>query len=472
MGSCLDVGLNCDKVPIVTQNFVRTQLLSNYSKSCQNFFLHLYGSREFHHNDNPWVPIPDKYIRENFRTFLNKKEKRELSNSDIIIVKKYDRQNEKCSEYCVNQKALYQITNDLLANAICGCESTKLSPVPKKYSAMELNHYGKHSKYTCKLAQDAAKLIRCTMNFDQALIAVTNQFELGIKSKYWHDVKKSHSDLRNIMMIRRKAGKDFGEISYNPKYKIGSTGRIFEMGGGIQNLSGRIKQEVFGNSDEFRNYDIKSSQIAALAQECDKVGIDSKVLHEYISDKSAKVRYAEEIGISVDAWKSCILSIIFGANANSLFGNPFQVIKETHPGDEHRLYRKFIEVSKPIRDVIDEWIRLLPKYVDERSYPRSSKKFVKKFLRNAAGNRISLETDQSLDKKYISSFILQGLESAYIHHLTILSKDYGFEVVSNEHDGLIVIGRIPEEAMSKARELSGFRLAELVEKDFVADYDK
>jgi hypothetical protein len=44
-----------------------------------------------------------------------------------------------------------------------------------------------------------------------------------------------------------------------------------------------------------------------------------------------------------------------------------------------------------------------------------------------------------------------------------------FRAFSREHDGLIVIGNIPEEAVQAAARLSGLRNANLVEKPFVAE---
>jgi hypothetical protein len=90
-----------------------------------------------------------------------------------------------------------------------------------------------------------------------------------------------------------------------------------------------------------------------------------------------------------------------------------------------------------------------------------------KYLDNAVGKTMAIpkkHTQQVLRK--VSAFLLQGLEAAFIYTLITLSEDYGYEVRSCEHDGLIVYGDIPKEAVEKAQEMSGFTTAVLEPKEF------
>ena len=88
----------------------------------------------------------------------------------------------------------------------------------------------------------------------------------------------------------------------------------------------------------------------------------------------------------------------------------------------------------------------------------------KKCLRNACGTVQPVTLFKNI--KDTAAFICQGLESAFINHLMILSKDYAYTIRSLEHDGLVVDGSIPEKAVAKARELSGFHTAVLEESIF------
>jgi hypothetical protein len=88
----------------------------------------------------------------------------------------------------------------------------------------------------------------------------------------------------------------------------------------------------------------------------------------------------------------------------------------------------------------------------------------KKCLRNACGTVQPVTLFKNI--KDTAAFICQGLESAFINHLMILSKDYDYKIRSLEHDGLVVDGVIPAKAVAKARELSGFYTAVLEESAF------
>jgi hypothetical protein len=112
-------------------------------------------------------------------------------------------------------------------------------------------------------------------------------------------------------------------------------------------------------------------------------------------------------------------------------------------------------------------------YIPEVSY-RASKG--QKFIKNACGMTLNVTewSTRSLgaQRKTLFPFLLQGTEAAFIHHLTLLGETYSYEPIANEHDGLITIGPIPEQAVEQARALSGFHYAELEIKPFVEQSDR
>jgi hypothetical protein len=67
------------------------------------------------------------------------------------------------------------------------------------------------------------------------------------------------------------------------------------------------------------------------------------------------------------------------------------------------------------------------------------------------------------------AWFLQGLEAAFVHSITVIGPEFGYRVFANEHDGAVVDGTIPEDAIAKARQRSGFTNAEFVEKPFASD---
>lgn len=118
----------------------------------------------------------------------------------------------------------------------------------------------------------------------------------------------------------------------------------------------------------------------------------------------------------------------------------------------------------PLRELVNEWHRWL---MESDACHHADGKAGKRKLRNAVGNLIKLsELRPHEAKRKAAAHILQGQEARYIHELTVLSKDHGFVPVSNQHDGLVTIGTVPEEAQSLARNESGFRYARLEIKPF------
>jgi len=122
--------------------------------------------------------------------------------------------------------------------------------------------------------------------------------------------------------------------------------------------------------------------------------------------------------------------------------------------------------------VRETWLSLIKEQIHPHKKYRREKTW---YLENAVGKtRVVPKKPENLTKQVlreVSAFLLQGLEAAFIYMLITLSEDYGYEVRSCEHDGLITYGTIPEEAKVKAREQSGFSTAFFEEKEFSTSMD-
>jgi hypothetical protein len=64
-----------------------------------------------------------------------------------------------------------------------------------------------------------------------------------------------------------------------------------------------------------------------------------------------------------------------------------------------------------------------------------------------------------------------GFERAFVMSLIRSSIKYGYRVVSDEHDGIITVGEIPEDAIEEAKNVADFDNAVLVEKDLAGEED-
>jgi hypothetical protein len=165
--------------------------------------------------------------------------------------------------------------------------------------------------------------------------------------------------------------------------------------------------------------------------------------------------------IETDAAPSRALFNCFYQEAN---GNPELALS---------YYQKFYAVVKPLKVSIDNWQEwLIKRYIVKHSiYPRGIHKVVNRtgigfeltHYKDAKGEWTNVNTL----KRKLSAFFLQGAEAGFIHHLTALGPVYGFQTMNNQHDGLVTIGAIPQQAVDLAVERSGLRYAVLEEKSFI-----
>lgn len=278
---------------------------------------------------------------------------------------------------------------------------------------------------------------------------------------------------------------------YQPDYKILASGRVAELAGGFQGCSREMKDASLQRTGLI-NYDLKSSQANGLIHQFELFGLDAEWLRSYVSDPEAKKHYAARLGIGVDCWKQILYLVIMGGSTNLL-----------KPGKEGLVPTKFSEIlhreldydvdspaagppetyndglDKKGQDAVaalrEELLRELGSLLGplrkwrgllKKSYHELGSDYGRKYqgriqIKNALG--ISYFVDENTGSK-LAARILQGQEAAYIHKLTLLSKDYDFKVVANEHDGVITQGKIPEKVLERVKEEVGIENFELVEK--------
>ena len=252
-----------------------------------------------------------------------------------------------------------------------------------------------------------------------------------------------------------------GVGQYVPAYKFSRTGRMFEVGGGMQGVSSRWKKAAY-DLPNVRNYDLKSSQIVALLElgrnYLPPESIDT--LEAYID--SNKQVYADTAGIPTELWKAGLMALFFGSNlAPNLKCEVYKNFFNYYGHDKaiaNMHFQNFRTVACPFVQVKNEWFKALKIIVEEFSY-RSDRSYC---IKNAMSKIFKLDKGYSMGE--LSAHMLQGLEGAYIFALINDSWKYSYEVLSNEHDGIVVEGEIPLDAKLTARVKSKFNTAVLVEK--------
>jgi hypothetical protein len=278
--------------------------------------------------------------------------------------------------------------------------------------------------------------------------------------------------------------------SYTPVYRVKMSGRIYAIRG-LQCCSREMKAAAYTGVDELRNYDLKASQVSGLQQQFELAGLDTTWLENYRSNPNAKKEYAAQVGVSVDTWKSCLCSLLFGASLSkpgkrtakkmaaqieknrdkmrAIDTALLNYLYEESGRDEVKTLEyldRFNKVVAPLKDQLDLWHDWLLK-VWVLKAGRLGRGCI--YLDNAAGVKLNYTKESKVNpewklKAMLSAFILQGIESAFIHALTVESIKHPYKVIANEHDGLVVLGEIPTEAVEVAAFRSGLKYAVLEEK--------
>ena len=267
-----------------------------------------------------------------------------------------------------------------------------------------------------------------------------------------------------------------GIYRYEMAYEPQSTGRLTQKSGGLQSCSRKMKERAYSGiagigGDRLRNYDLKSSHAQLLVGFFEEANIHCPWLDEYVSNPSVAKRIADHLRITKGVWKRMFYTL---PNGGML---PPNVSKHTRRLDIRKLIdrhvpepdraetlRELRRVVEPFTAALDQWHDyLVGDYVDA-NYGVGSKG---KYIKNDVGMPFYPEEhDNSRRRGRMAAHLLQGREALYIHTLTTLAPKYGFEVISNEHDGLVTIGDISEAAQAQARRESGVRRTVLVEKPF------
>lgn len=264
-------------------------------------------------------------------------------------------------------------------------------------------------------------------------------------------------------------------------------GRIVFKNGGPQGMLGAVKARAY-NIDGLTNYDIKSCHTTGLKEVVDKlaavgVEIDISPWQNY----DGKYEVARRTQVPLTLVKITEHAIKYGAylppslaQAHAVFEGT-SVDPETDLGlvkaakkyadDPNAALAKLHEVFAGMRRVVKDISQaLLNDFWEAHKQPGGP---AGTCVKNACGipfRPYHYEEGHERETKAMA-WMLQGLEAAFCHSITILSTDYDYAVVANEHDGLIVDGTIHEMAIQEAREMSGFDRAEMVQKPH-ADEDE
>ncbi|WP_157094641.1 hypothetical protein [Picosynechococcus sp. PCC 7117] len=481
--------INYFRVPKAVFNHIYDVLLSEFDQNTKQFFCHiLYNTNLLTNRDEEgWVPFPYKTIKQEWgRDFPDIEE---LINSGLIEVKQFDINGaqfeysqfyKRCREYRVPLYILENINSyypselegwKQIYNLMTGKISKKSNKT--KYYDHNRNPYPQLIKDSMKTLRDNGVYFN-KEQIDRFLSQSKAAVEAGELNphRYQQDLNAYH----NILQADIVTTEHSSIYKYTPVHSPQLTGRLSEHGIGLQSCTREMKEAAFTGIPNLYNYDLKSSQIYGLIQWLEYAHIDTSWLTTYL--ESSKPTYADQVGISVDTWKHCLMALIMGANLTSTVKDNDNSISRAllneFNGDKdlaNKAAAELFTVLSPLKKVLNHWVDwLLDTYIPMNSvYPRGSQILINKAA-------MTLTLDDYKDKKgswtpelkrKLPAFLLQGNEAAFIHHLTVISSNHNYQVISNQHDGVVTIGEIPPEAIEYAKTQSGLKYAQLELKSFV-----
>ena len=390
-------------------------------------------------------PIHHTLVKSHFPTVYRAKHHLKMTKNHLLYISKYDKDAGICRTYTLRP--------EIRQLALIYCLSNNISLRFEKESfKLSLSSSDKVNQVMRVLMSNKMLVQIDTLN---KLIKDASDTGRTLEPRIVND---TYTVIK--MLTRADPYNSYDKTIYVDRHlKASDYGRIYEIDGGVQNFS-RVSKNTNYKSENTYNYDIRSCALSALCLYCKKLNINCEDIEHYILDKTLKGKLAKDIGVSENCWKQCLLSAIFGANIDGL-GSIAQNIKEDVGNlkvDE--VYARFLTVSKPYMTVIKQWLNTVKRFALEQMTTDGS-------IVNAVGCKINITDGEykNINAKQLSSFYLQGLESAFIYDI-IINAQNKFKILSYEFDGLVTEGVIPQELIDECKQSSGFTNAILEVKGF------
>ena len=465
-------------------------LVKDFNSATQHFFFHVFCSCMLPENlkDGTWIPIPRKTLDKKFG-------KEFIDIPGLIEAGLLERSDSYSIEY--GECYCYRIPLNILIET----EKYYSKSVEETQSLAYLNlidgkkvkasksklTYGNNNDSLPEIVYKGIKGITITAYHNKQLNEYLNNAIEGITTERHH--RKLLNDMRcaELIIINSEYyARDL--LYYLPVYEPQGTGRITEARGGFQSCSRAMKKAAFTFSNCY-NYDLKSSQIFTLLDISEKNNISTENLRIFLDiDKKIK---ADEVGITKAAYKNCMYAFVMGARSKNFKGSPrywdkkagkykpeffnLSVVKYLLKEAQRLNKEKGIidndsankALTLELLERFNKSVEMLSKHLESFNkwlvddYCKAAKKgivrnlcdmpFDLKPFRNSEGEYVGSKRKELCRK--LTAFLLQGTEAAFVHYLSQeeIQLKYNYEVISNQHDGLITMNLIPDAAVEEAK---------------------
>jgi len=304
----------------------------------------------------------------------------------------------------------------------------------------------------------------------------------------WRAARNRHTnDLScwelGVLQQRPEPTGEEGIYRYTLAYAHQTSGRAGAIGGGAQSCMRAMKGAFYKGTGAW-NYDTVASQPTSLVElfeeanelaggSLDRRPLDASWVEKYVANPMAKEEWAGRVGVEVDTWKTALIMLLMGAtlpeDPGASRGEFVRVLRADPACRDPESFAESYDLARaallPFYRELRRWHKWLDTEFVQRLGVNSP---AGRVVKNAAGESYLWDLNRKTHERRaeLAAHMLQGKERAFILTLLTLAPKYGFEPVADEHDGLVVLGEITNEAVEEAKRLSGVRRAVLVEKAF------
>lgn len=255
--------------------------------------------------------------------------------------------------------------------------------------------------------------------------------------------------LRSFSSILAKSKFEGDSVMYKPEYKMGTTGRSYEIGGGFQGLPKEYKQRLTQDFECY-NYDFKSMHMYNLYMLCSNLKLSKHWHIRYIQGKFSKV--FDDIGLKLSDLKPVCYSVSMGARLNTKLykkdeSAAAKILNALSPTPKQ--YKEFYATVKPLAESfkkISEKFLLGYKTIKVKDRNHFINDFGVVIWNICVKDKVLYrfvdhtwekvgKREQNKIMRFLVSFMTQGSEQALV--LQVASHFSEFRMFSNEHDGFV-----------------------------------
>ena len=481
-------------------------------------------SKSYSDNDD-WIPISKEFLRRsNLQSLISAKivntETGEmnstlyvLSSLGLVEIKSYDRIKGLSRELKLTKLGL-AITG-LLSLEITRIKGTPVEEQPGDLSAeaQDWNFYSDEfipeisliTKTLKSLSRPKVHLSSYIADMKELnpILAITKdeycnlvlenvrEIEEGTIQIDFKGINNFHKDLYLLTTGKNVKRDKNGNWYPDNTFTLSYTGRLFSRYG-VQGLT-KISKSVVHEGKY--NYDIANSQIAVLllmieniylkfSYQWTKEELDDysniKTLIDYHTGKLTKEGISEEIGLSVEDWKKCLYTLVFGGSFSNSAKTSIGVVIQNNLSNPNFSEEKLKLWLEKFRKPIKLWLKYCQRYalfeeLNEYEVDLLKSSF-KHFFKDEVcdpdewcfNGVIFLNKSSRIfqEPAKLSAYFLQGTESAFIYQVMTDSRSKQLKPLSYEFDGLVVQNEIPSEVIVEARKKSKFLNASVKVKSF------